>query len=85
MPRATRAYPACSVEAGFGGTHFYTLAQLQTACPNAVVVAFGVNIGSNNPSWDVEADLVNFNGDVYDFETGPARPDDRHDRRLRDR
>jgi len=37
-------------------------------CPNAVVAGFGVNIGSNNPSYNVLTDLVNFNGDVYDFE-----------------
>jgi hypothetical protein len=37
-------------------------------CPEATVVGFGVNIGSNNPSYDVRADLVNFNGTTYDFE-----------------
>lgn len=58
----------CSVQAGFGGAPFYTLAQLQSACPAAVVGAFGVNIGSSNPSYDVQADLVNFNGTVYNFE-----------------
>jgi hypothetical protein len=58
----------CNVTAGFGGAPFYTLAGLQAACPNAVVVGFGVNIGSNNPSYDVETDLVDFNGTTYDFE-----------------
>lgn len=58
----------CSVLAGGGGPPLYTLAALQTACPNAVVVAFGVNVGSNNPAYDVETDLVNFNGTTYDFE-----------------
>jgi len=33
-----------------------------------VVFGFGVNIGSNNPSYDVETDLVSFNGQAYDFE-----------------
>ena len=37
-------------------------------CPSAVVAAFGVSIGSNNPAYNVETDLVNFNGDIYDFE-----------------
>lgn len=58
----------CSVQAGAGGTYFYTLSGLQAACPNAVVIGFGVNVGSYNPSYLVEADLVNFNGTVYDFE-----------------
>lgn len=51
-----------------GGPATYTLAQLKTLCPDALVVGFGVNIGSNNPSYDVETDLFNFNGTVYDFE-----------------
>jgi len=58
----------CSVVAGGGGAPFYTLAQIKTVCPNAVVIGFGVNIGSNNPSYDVETDLVGFNGTSYDFE-----------------
>lgn len=59
---------ACAVAAGFGGAPFYTLAGLKTMCPAATVVGFGVNVGSNNPGWDVEADFVNFNGTKYDFE-----------------
>ena len=58
----------CTVTAGGGGAPFYTLAALKLACPNAVVAGFGVNIGSNNPGYDVEADLVSFNGTAYDFE-----------------
>jgi hypothetical protein len=58
----------CAVVAGGGGAPFYTLAQLKTDCPSAVAVGFGVNIGSNNPSYNVETDLVNFNGTTYDFE-----------------
>lgn len=56
------------VVAGGGGAPFYTLSQINTMCPNAVAIGFGVNIGSNNPGYDVEADLVNFNGTVYNFE-----------------
>jgi hypothetical protein len=56
------------VTAGGGGAPFYTLSYLQTNCPNAVVVQFGVNIGSNNPGWVVRTDLFNFNGTTYDFE-----------------
>ncbi len=58
----------CATVAGAGGAPFYTLAQIKTMCPNAVVVGFGVNVGTFNPSYDVETDLVNFNGTVYDFE-----------------
>lgn len=56
------------ITAGAGGPPFYTLAQLQTMCPDAEVVAFGVNVGSYNPSWQVRTDLVSFNGTSYDFE-----------------
>jgi hypothetical protein len=59
---------ACAVVAGAGGPPFYTLSALKTVCPNAVVVGFGVNIGTYNRSYDVETDLVNFNGTTYDFE-----------------
>ena len=51
-----------------GGPATYTLAQINTLCPSAVVAGFGVNIGSNNPLYNVETDLVNFNGTVYDFQ-----------------
>jgi hypothetical protein len=51
-----------------GGPATYTLADLNTLCPDAVVIGFGVNIGSSNPSYNVETDLVNFNGTAYDFE-----------------
>jgi hypothetical protein len=57
-----------SVVAGGGGAPFYTLSTLQAMFPNAVVIGFGVNIGSNNPGYDVEADLVRFNETIYDFE-----------------
>ena len=51
-----------------GGPATYTLAQINTLCPSAAVIGFGVNIGSNNPSYNVETDLVKFNGTTYDFE-----------------
>ena len=59
---------AGSVVAGGGGAPFYSLAALQSAFPNAVAVGFGVNIGTFNPAYDVEADLVRFNDTAYDFE-----------------
>ena len=52
-----------------GGPSMYTLAQIKTICPNAVVSQFGVNIGSNNPGYVVRTDVLNFNGTVYDFES----------------
>jgi len=65
----------CAVLAGAGGAPFYSLSALKTACPNAVVVSFGVNIGSNNPSYNVQADLVDFNGTTYNFEPFAAVSD----------
>jgi len=56
------------VVAGAGGAPFYTLAEINTMCPNAVAIGFGVNVGTFNPSYDVEADLVQFNDTTYDFE-----------------
>ena len=64
-----------SVSAGAGGAPFYTLAGLQTAFPNAVVIGFGVNIGTFNPAYDVETDLVQFNETTYDFEVFSAAKD----------
>lgn len=66
---------SCQLTAGHGGAPFYTVAGLQTACPDAVVVGVGVNIGTNNPSYDVEADLVDFNGTTYNFEPYAAVTD----------
>ena len=51
-----------------GGPATYTLAQITAMCPNALVAGFGVNIGTNNPGYDVYTDLFNFNGTIYDFE-----------------
>jgi hypothetical protein len=74
--RNVNAGGSCVVAAGAGGPPFYTLAGLQAACPSAVVVGFGVNVGTFNPSYDVETDLVNFDGTVYDFQLGPTSKDD---------
>lgn len=65
----------CAVVAGAGGPPFYTLAGLKAVCPNAVVVGFGVNVGTYNPSYDVETDLVDFNATVYDFQLAPTSKD----------
>ncbi|HEX5429467.1 MAG TPA: hypothetical protein VFX17_00080 [Patescibacteria group bacterium] len=55
-----------------GGPSSYTLAQIESTCPDSVVAAFGVNIGSNNPAYNVETDLVSFNGTTYNFEVTNA-------------
>jgi hypothetical protein len=67
---SSRSYSSgtCTVTAGAGGPPLYTLGAIQTACPNAVVVEFGVNIGTYNPSYDISVDLVKFNNTTYDFE-----------------
>jgi hypothetical protein len=72
---STRTYDgagSCDVTAGAGGAPFYTLAGLTAACPNAVVIGFGVNVGSNNPSYDINVDLVRFNDTIYDFQLYPV-------------
>jgi hypothetical protein len=57
-----------TIQGSAGGPASYTLADINATCPNAIVAGFGVNIGSNNPSYNVETDLVSFNGSAYDFE-----------------
>jgi hypothetical protein len=64
----------CTTVAGGGGAPFYTLAGLEATCPDAVVIGFGVNIGSNNPSYNILVDAVTFNGTTYDFELVPRTP-----------
>lgn len=54
---------------GGGGPPLYTLADVESACPDATVAGFGVNVGTYNPNYDVETDLVDFNGTTYDFQT----------------
>ena len=57
-----------TIAAGAGGPPLYTLADVAAACPGAVVVGVGVDVGTYNPSYDVETDLVAFAGTTYDFE-----------------
>jgi hypothetical protein len=65
---------SCNLTSGAGGPPLYSLSALQTVCPNAVVLGFGVNVGTYNPNYVVEADGVNFNGTVYDFEEVAPTP-----------
>jgi hypothetical protein len=60
-----------------GGPAIYTIGQIQTICPSAVVIGFGVNIGTNNPGYDVRTDGFDFNGTTYDFQlTNPPTSKD---------
>lgn len=49
------------------GSSPYTLDQIKQYFPNATVLGFGLNVGSNNPGYDTEADNFTFNGTTYDF------------------
>ncbi len=75
---SSRTVPECGLVATPGGPPTYTLAAVRTACPNAVVVAIGANIGTFNPSYVVAFDGIEFNDTVYDFELGrrPSSKDD---------
>jgi hypothetical protein len=58
----------CALLSGAGGPPLYTLQEVKAMCPNAVVLGFGVNVGTYNPNYVVETDGVNFNGTTYNFE-----------------
>jgi parallel beta-helix repeat protein len=70
--RTVNAGGGCATVAGSGGPPFYSLAAIKAACPNAVVVSHSVYMGSFNPDWNVNVDLVNFNGTVWDFDPDPS-------------
>lgn len=59
---------SCQIVRGPGGPAIYTIPAVASSCPDAIVIGFGVNIGTYNPSYNVESDLVNFNGTTYNFE-----------------
>jgi hypothetical protein len=61
-----------------GGPAIFTLAAIKTMCPEAVVVQFLVNVGTNNPGYNVRADLFDFNGTVYNFEPDAPACRDSH-------
>lgn len=66
--RTVNAGGTCSVVSGAGGPPFYSLDWVRSNCPNAVVLSIGVNVGSYNPNYNVEADGVVFNDTTYDFQ-----------------
>jgi hypothetical protein len=69
---SSRTVPECGLVAGAGGPPLYTLEQVQTLCPDAVVLGIGVNVGTFNPGYTVAVDGVTFNDTTYDFEVGRA-------------
>ncbi|MDB5159897.1 MAG: hypothetical protein JWO99_160 [Candidatus Saccharibacteria bacterium] len=50
------------------GSSTYTLDQIKQFFPNAVVLGYGLNVGSNNPGYDTEADNFTFNDTTYNFD-----------------
>jgi hypothetical protein len=56
------------------GAFTYTLAQLKSDFPNAVVVGYGVDVGSNNPNYNTEVDKLVFNDVTYNFEQDLTYP-----------
>lgn len=50
------------------GTYLYTLEDVQTMCPDATTLGFGADVGSNNPSWTINVDGIDFNGTTYNFQ-----------------
>lgn len=58
----------CITVNGAGGPPFYTLADLEEDCPDATVLGIGVNVGTNNPGYDINIDGVAFNDTLYNFE-----------------
>ena len=54
--------------AGVGSSPFYTLKQIRTVYPNALVKVFGVSVGSNNPNYTIFVDAITINESVYNFE-----------------
>ncbi len=59
------------------GYETYTLSQLKSLYPSAVVIGQAVNVGSGNPNWDIRVDAVNFNGTLYNFEQKLPTPTDK--------
>ncbi len=70
--RTVNAGGSCVTTAGAGGPPFYNLAAIKAACPNALVISHAVYMGTFNPAWNTNVDLVNFTGTTWDFEPDPA-------------
>jgi hypothetical protein len=67
---STRTVPCSNgtITGSPGGPAIYTVAQVNAMCPSAMVIGYGVNIGTNNPGYTVRTDLFDFNGRIYNFE-----------------
>ena len=59
--------------AGAGGPPFTTPAEIAGECPGAVVLGYGVNVGSNNPSAVTATDGLHFStiNDDFTWDFGP--------------
>lgn len=55
-----------------GNPTYVSLSAIQAANPNAVVVDYGVNVGSGTPNATSYVDDVSFGGDVTNFEMAPS-------------
>jgi hypothetical protein len=69
--------PPCGtfhIEPGAGGPPFTRPSEVAANCPDAKVVAVGVNVGSFNPSYVVAVDGLHFNigADNFAFDFGPG-------------
>ena len=67
---SSRTVAECGLVAGAGGPPLYSLTQVKTLCPNAIVLGIGVNVGTFNPGYTVATDGVAFNDTTYNFEVG---------------
>ena len=50
------------------GSNTYTLDQINTIFPDAKVLGYGVNVGSNNPGYNTRTDAFTFNNTTFNFE-----------------
>lgn len=56
------------------GTYTYELADLNQEFPDAVLLSYGVNLGTNNPDYNTRVDGVEVNDTLYDFELIAPKP-----------
>lgn len=71
---SSRLVPPLVVAGSPTSSDTYSLAELRANYPYAVVTTFGVNLGSNTPSYNVHVDGVNYKGVTYDFELAAPKP-----------
>jgi|GEM_PF-2197899 len=62
----------CQTTKGSGGPPFYSIPWIKANCPNAVIISYGLNIGTYNRNYNVEADNFRVNDTIYDFDPQPT-------------